>query len=98
MKAIEDMTNEEFKKAFPKYSHLCDKAIELFNNNPLMQDMIAEARENAIKKGLTADEWSKWKQSAFATLVFGTLLKYDDLRNECSDEYAEYLWNEFHAE
>ena len=71
------------------------KAITNFlNTDPRAKEITDAAAAAAVEKGLTPEEWKKWKESFFGAIFFKMVLDHEDVKEAVINEIAPKIYEE----
>ena len=64
------------------------------NTDPRAKEITEAAAAAAVEKGLTPEEWKKWKESFFGAIFFKMVLDHEDVKEAVINEIAPKIYEE----
>lgn len=74
-----------------KTENYLKRMAELFNEHPLVQELLDEIRKVAIKEDWSKEKWEQMKASLLSTVFYKIALEHEDVRNMLVSDVYEML-------
>ena len=77
-----------------KTKEIGEAITNFLNTDPRAKEITDAAAAAAVEKGLTPEEWKKWKESFFGAIFFKMVLDHEDVKEAIINEIAPEIYEE----
>lgn len=77
-----------------KTKEIGEAITNFLNTDPRAKEITDAAAAAAVEKGLTPEEWKKWKESFFGAILFKMVLDHEDVKEAVINEIAPKIYEE----
>ena len=77
-----------------KTKEIGEAITNFLNTDPRAKEITDAAAAAAVEKGLTPEEWKKWKESFFGAIFFKMALDHEDVEEAVINEIAPKIYEE----
>lgn len=77
-----------------KTKEIGEAITNFLNTDPRAKAITDAAAAAAVEKGLTPEEWKKWKESFFGAIFFKMVLDHEDVKEAVINEIAPKIYEE----